>query len=94
MWVCLEFVFAWTALTCCFLSQETVMPLTIMGTTSLIAISTLTSEINFYTRLMRMRDKVTGLPMFTYLSIQLACKACIEDGKAAECHHMLHLVPR
>lgn len=70
------------------------MPLTIMGSTSLIAISTLTSEINFYTVLMRLRDPITGLPMFTYLSIQLACKACIEDGKAAECHHMLHLVPR
>lgn len=66
----------------------------IVGNTSLIAISTLTSELNFYTRLMRMRDKITGLPLFTFLSIQLACKACIEDGKATECVHMLHLVPR
>ena len=73
---------------------ETVAPLLLIGNTSLIAISTLTSEINFYTRLLRMRDKVTGLPLFTTLSIQLACKQCIEEGKAASCVHMLHLVPR
>jgi hypothetical protein len=73
---------------------ETVAPLLLIGNTSLIAISTLTSEINFYTRLLRMRDKLTGLPLFTTLSIQLACKQCIEEGKAAACVHMLHLVPR
>lgn len=39
---------------------ETVAPLTIVGSTSLLAISTLTSEINFYTRLIRMKDKQTG----------------------------------
>lgn len=73
---------------------ETVAPLLLIGNTSLIAISTLTSEINFYTRLLRMRDSVTGLPLFTSISVQLACKRCIEDGKAASCVHMLHLVPR
>ena len=77
-----------------FGQQETVAPLLLIGNTSLIAISTLTSEINFYTRLLRMRDKVTGLPLFTSISVQLACRACIEDGKAAACVHMLHLVPR
>jgi hypothetical protein len=73
---------------------ETVAPLLIMGNTSLLAISTLTSEINFYTRLLRMRDKLTGLPMFVSLSIELACRACIDAGKAADCVHKLHLVPR
>lgn len=73
---------------------ETVAPLLLIGNTSLIAISTLTSEINFYTRLLRMRDKVTGLPLFTTISIQLACKQCIEEGKATSCVHMLHLVPQ
>jgi hypothetical protein len=71
-----------------------VAPLLLIGNTSLIAISTLTSEINFYTRLLRMRDKVTGLPLFTSISVQLACRKCIEDGRAAGCVHMLHLVPR
>jgi hypothetical protein len=73
---------------------ETVAPLLLIGNTSLIAISTLTSEINFYTRLLRMRDKVTGLPLFTSISVQLACRKCIEEGKATACVHMLHLVPR
>ena len=73
---------------------ETVAPLLLIGNTSLLAISTLTSEINFYTRLLRMRDKVTGLPLFTSISVQLACRKCIEDGRAAACIHMLHLVPR
>jgi hypothetical protein len=73
---------------------ETVAPLLIVGNTTLIGISTLTSEINFYTRLMRQRDPSTGLPMFTCLSIQLACDACKDAGKAAECIHLLHLVPR
>lgn len=65
-----------------------------MGTTSLLAISTVTSEINFFTRLLRMRDKATNLPLFSTLSVTLACAACREDGRAAECPHMLHLVPR
>jgi hypothetical protein len=65
-----------------------------MGSTTLLAISTLTSEINFYTRLMKMRDKVTHQPIFTFLSVELACAACKAEGKASECVHMLHLVPR
>jgi len=75
-------------------AYETVFPLLIVGTTSLLAISTVTSEINFFTRLLRMRDKVTDLPMFTTLSVTLACAKCREDGRAADCPHMLHLVPR
>ena len=73
---------------------ETVAPLLIVGGTSLIGISTLTSEINFYTRLMRMHWPQTGLPVFTCLTIQLCCEQCKADGKAAQCIHMLHLVPR
>ncbi len=73
---------------------ETVAPLLIMGNTTLLAISTLTSEINFYSRLLRMRDKVTQLPVFTFLSVQLACAACKAEGKVIDCVHMLHLVPR
>ena len=58
------------------------------------AVRTLTSEINFYTRLMKMRDRVTSQPMFTLLSVELACAACKAEGKATDCVHMLHLVPR
>lgn len=73
---------------------ETVAPLMIVGNTSLIGISTLLTEFNFYTRLMRMRDPATGLPIFTCMSVQLACEKCKEAGKPAECVHLLHLVPR
>lgn len=73
---------------------ETVAPLLSMESTTLIGISTLLSDVNFYTRLMRLKDKTTGGPLFTVLKIQLACPTCIECGKAAECVHMLHLVPR
>lgn len=65
-----------------------------MGNTTLLAISTLTSEINFYTRLMKLRDRLTGKPIFTFLSVELACAACKAEGRASECVHMLHLVPR
>ena len=43
-----------------------------MGNTTLLAISTLTSEINFYTRLMKLRDRLTGKPIFTFLSVELS----------------------
>ena len=49
-------------------------PLLLIGNTSLLAISTLTSGDNFYTRLLRMRDSTTGLPLFTSLCVQLACR--------------------
>jgi hypothetical protein len=75
-------------------AYETVFPLLIMGTTSILMISTLTSEINFYTRLIKMKDGVTGLPMFVCLCIRLACQSCIDAGKSADCVHMYHLVPR
>ncbi len=41
-----------------------------------------------------MRDQSTGQPMFVSISVELACAKCKEDGRAAECVHMLHLVPR
>ena len=77
----------------CMLSFQ-VAPLLIVGETSLIGISTLLSSTNFYTRLLRLRDKSTNTPIFTVLSVELACAACKENGKSAECVHMLHLIPR
>lgn len=61
--------------------------------TSLVAISTLTSEINFYTRLMQLVDPQTEQPLFTIRQIELACAKCKEEGKSHECVHLLHLVP-
>ena len=72
---------------------ETVAPILSVGSASLVAISTLTSEINFYTRLIKMLDPATGRPLFVTRSIELCCEKCKEDGKSHECVHMLHLVP-
>jgi hypothetical protein len=43
---------------------------------------------------MKMRDPVTHQPIFTFLSVELACPECKANGKASQCVHMLHLVPR
>ena len=64
---------------------ETVAPILSVGTASLVAISTLTSEINFYTRLIKMRDPSTGRPLFTTRCIELVCEKCKEDGKTVDC---------
>lgn len=73
---------------------ETVAPILSIGSSSLVAISTLTSEINFYTRLIKMVDPATERPLFTVRSIELACEKCKLAGKAQSCVHLLHLVPR
>lgn len=72
---------------------ETVAPLLLVGRTSLLCISTLTGEYNFYTRLFKQMDPLTGKPIFHAMQVQLACTDCRRDGKAHECKHMLHLVP-
>lgn len=50
-------------------------------------------QVNFYTRLFKIKDPITGLPVFAQLQVTLACDACREAGMAATCRHMLHLVP-
>ena len=72
---------------------ETVAPILSIDSASLVAISTLTSEINFYTRLIQMVDPSTERPLFAIRCIELCCEKCKEEGKQAECVHMLHLVP-
>jgi hypothetical protein len=72
---------------------ETVAPLLLIGRTSLICISTLTSDINFYTRLIKMKDPQTQEPMFSTFCVELVCEKCKAEGKSVECVHMLHLVP-
>jgi hypothetical protein len=41
-----------------------------------------------------MVDPDTDRPLFQTRCIELACEACIEDGKGHECVHRLHLVPQ
>lgn len=73
---------------------ETVAPLLCIGNTSFIAISTLTSEMNFYTKLISKVDPLTLEPVFKAIQIQLACQACQDAEKSFDCMHMQHLIPR
>ena len=60
---------------------------------SFIAISTLTSDLNFYTKLISKVDPMTHKPIFKSVQIQLACQACIDAERAHECTHNMHLIP-
>ena len=40
-----------------------------------------------------MLDPTTERPLFAVRCIELCCERCKEEGKQAECVHMLHLVP-
>lgn len=82
------------SLTTALRSLAQVAPILSIGSSSLVAISTLTSEINFYTRLIQLKDPETHRCLFTVRSIELACEACKAAGVASSCVHMLHLVPR
>lgn len=42
----------------------------------------------------KMIDPDTDRPLFQTRCIELACEACIADGKGHECVHRLHLVPQ
>ena len=42
---------------------------------------------------LQMIDPATSRPLFTTRCIELCCEKCKEEGKSAECVHMLHLVP-
>jgi hypothetical protein len=58
---------------------ETVAPLLSLGNASFIAISTLTSDLNFYTKLISKIDPLTNEPVFKSIQIQLACQKCIDE---------------
>lgn len=60
---------------------------------SFIAISTLTNDMNFYTKLISKVDPVTNQPLFKSVQIQLACQKCIDAERGHECTHNMHLIP-
>lgn len=70
---------------------ETVAPLMLIGRCSLLAISTLTSSINFYTRLIKMKDPNTQQKIFSTFSVELSCQECKDEGKQAECKRAFFL---
>ena len=41
----------------------------------------------------QMHDPATDRPLFVTRCIELCCEKCKEEGRQAECNHLLHLVP-
>ena len=54
---------------------ETVAPLLCMQQTCMLAISTLRDSFNFYTRLVKMRNKTTGDPLFSVVQVRRVIRA-------------------
>ena len=59
--------------------------------TSMIMISTLVDEDNFFTKFFKMKHEVTGKPLFNIYEQTLVCKTCSARGDefAASCTHRL-----
>lgn len=71
---------------------EVVVPLHQIDITSIIGISTITDEYNFMTKYLERKDP-HGELLFAVKRIFLACDACKEAGKAAQCNHNAYLLP-
>lgn len=63
---------------------ETVAPLLLIGRTSLLAISTLTSEINFYSRLIKMKDQMTQASRCTMPCDTQGSKLCSFGARSSQ----------
>ena len=71
---------------------EVVCPLHQLDITALIGISTITTEDNFFTKYLKMKDK-NGDQLFSVKYIFLACEVCRENGEAAKCTHNSFMLP-
>lgn len=71
---------------------EVICPLHQLEITSLIGISTITTEDNFFTKYLEMKDKNNEL-LFSVAYVHLACLPCREAGKAAACSHNTFMLP-
>lgn len=71
---------------------EVIIPLHQIDITSIICISTITSEDNFMTRYLNQKDS-HGESLFACKHIHLACLECREAGIAHKCNHNKHMLP-
>ena len=71
---------------------EIVVPLLEMETTALIAISTPSDSLNFYSEMFDLKD-AQGDPFFRTINVSLVCDACKAAGKGASCTHNQDLIP-
>lgn len=71
---------------------EVVAPLHQLETTSIIGISTITSDANFMSRFLELKDE-HGEPVFFVKHVYLACDSCRKNKKASTCTHNSFLLP-
>ena len=71
---------------------EIVVPLLEMETTALIAISTPSDSLNFYSEMFELKD-AQGDPFFRTINVNLVCDACRAAGKGSSCTHNQDLIP-
>jgi len=71
---------------------EIVVPLLEMDTTALIAISTPSDSLNFYSEMFELKD-AQGDPFFRTINVSLICDACKAAGKGSSCTHNQDLIP-
>lgn len=71
---------------------EVIVPLHQIDITSIIGISTITTEANFMTKYLKQKDS-HGEPVFASKHIHLACEACREAEIAHKCNHNKHMLP-
>jgi hypothetical protein len=71
---------------------EVIVPLHQIDVTSIIGISTITTEANFMTKYLKQKDS-HGEPVFASKHIHLACEACREAEVAHKCNHNKHMLP-
>lgn len=69
-----------------------IIPLLEMRRSILIGISTVGGQTNFYTKLIRLRDR-NGDPVFLTYVHSLICERCIRSQHPHKCRHMLHEIP-
>lgn len=71
---------------------EVIMPIHQLDDTCIIGISTITTEFNFMTQFLKLKDS-HGANVFAIQHITLACEECRRNGVPHKCTHNDHLLP-
>jgi len=69
-----------------------VAPLMLVEKTAVMAISSPSDEFNYYSTLLELR-RPDGTFLFEQVRLGLACVTCMDNGEAASCTHMQHIIP-
>lgn len=73
--------------------QTVVVPIMVLNTTVLLAISTPNEDDNYYSELLLLTDSKTGLPIFKTVMVGLICDVCRLNGRGSACPHRRYVMP-